>query len=91
MLAGSVSLRIQSECGKILTRKTSVFGHISRVSVFEENVMSVGILLDISNTHKLDIYNIYLTASIVSFPIFDLFSRNVAFNKPFLKFSGSLH
>ena len=30
----SVSLRIQSECGKIRTRKNSVFGHFSRSLCF---------------------------------------------------------
>ena len=30
-----VSLRIQSECGKIRTRKNSVFGHFSRSEVFK--------------------------------------------------------
>ena len=30
----SVSLRIQSECGKIRTRKNSVFGHFSRSDSF---------------------------------------------------------
>ena len=32
----SVSLRIQSECGKIRTRKNSVFGHFSRSERFSK-------------------------------------------------------
>ena len=31
----SVSLRIQSECGKMQTRKNSVFGHFLRSDIFE--------------------------------------------------------
>ena len=33
----SVSLRIQSECGKIRTRKDSVFGHFSRSDVLSSS------------------------------------------------------
>ena len=34
-------LRIQSECGKIRTRKNSVFGHFSRVAVEKNSYFSV--------------------------------------------------
>ena len=37
-----VSLRIQSECGKIRTRKNSVFGHFSYLSVFSPNARKYG-------------------------------------------------
>ena len=36
-----VSLRIQSECGKIRIRKNSVFGHFSRVAVEKNSYFSV--------------------------------------------------
>ena len=40
-----VSLRIQSECGKIRTRKNSVFGHFSRSDVSHLNLFSISFLL----------------------------------------------
>ena len=36
-----ISLRIQSECGKIRTRKYSVFGHFSRSATFGTGTQNV--------------------------------------------------
>ena len=38
---GEISLRIQSECGKIRTRKNSVFGHFSHSVLYKHNVKQI--------------------------------------------------
>ena len=63
-----VSLRIQSECGKIRTRKNSVFGHFSRSRWFTSSLFATrsGMLFHVKSRLDLDVSwpRIYSTGTI---------------------------
>ena len=67
----SVSLRIQSECGKIRTRKNSVFGYFSRSDSYANYVITHMIAsTQITNT---EIF------AFIDVRVFELLSRKVLF------------
>ena len=74
-----VSLRIQSECGKIWTRKSSVFGHFPRNAEYDKRPLLSGSALHLDLS-----YNLYSLKD-----PFICFFQTISFSPRFLIISHS--